>query len=372
MMKHTRRQFLAGMAALVAGARVGIAQTVETRVRTIAGTGVAGYVPEGPDGSVAISAPITNPYGIVAGPDGALYFCEVDTGRTRRLDPAGRLTTIAGDGLKRFAGDGSAALGASFSAPHEIRFDVDGNLFVVERDAHVVRRIDRRSGLVTTIAGTGVAGYSGDGGPAARAQLRQPHSIAFDASGNLLICDIGNNRVRLVERTNGLIRTFAGTGERSPTPDEGPIEGTPLQGPRSIDTDDSGIIYLVLREGNAVFRLDPRTSRLQRIAGTGETGFTGDGGLASQATFNGPKGIAYASADRCLYIVDTENHVIRKVDLGSGIVTTVLGTGARGDGPDGDPRRCALARPHGVFMHLGVLYVTDSENHRIRALETIG
>jgi sugar lactone lactonase YvrE len=262
-------------------------------------------------------------------------------------------------------------LSASFSAPHEIRFDADGNLFVVERDAHVVRRIDRRSGLVTTYAGTGVAGFSGDGGPATLAQFSQPHSIAFDASGNLLVCDIRNNRVRLVDRTSGLIRTFAGTGERSTAPDEGPIEGTPLSEPRSIDTDESGIIYLVLRAGNAVFRLDPRTSRLQRIAGTGATGYTGDGGPAIQATFNGPKGIAYSPADRCLYIVDTENHVIRKVDLGSGIISTVLGTGARGDGPDGDPLGCAMARPHGAFMHLGVLYVTDSENHRIRALETV-
>lgn len=127
----------------------------------------------------------------------------------------------------------------------------------------------------------------------------------------------------------------------------------------------------MLREGNAVFRLDLRAGRLQRIAGTGETGFGGDGGHALLATFNGPKGIAYSSADRSLYIVDTENHAIRRMSLDSGIIETVLGTGERGDGPDGDPLACRLARPHGVCVHQGVVYVTDSESHRVRALEGV-
>jgi sugar lactone lactonase YvrE len=267
-----------------------------------------------------------------------------------------------------YAGDGGPALAASFSAPHEIRFDADGNLYMVERDAHVVRRVDGRSGIVSTLAGTGEPGFSGDDGPANRAQLRQPHSIAFDAEGNLLICDIGNRRIRAVDLRAGTIRTYAGTGDRTPTPSDAPIAGTPLQGPRSLDTDESGNVYLVLREGNAVFRLDPRAGRMVRIAGTGETGYSGDGGPAVEATFNGPKGIAYSPNDRSLCIVDTENHTIRRVDLATGIVTTVLGTGEVGDGPDGDPLACRLARPHGVFMHGGILYVTDSENHRIRAL----
>ena len=123
----------------------------------------------------------------------------------------------------------------------------------------------------------------------------------------------------------------------------------------------------MLREGNAVFRIDPRARRMARIAGTGQTGFTGDGGPALTATFNGPKGVAYAS-DQSLYIVDTENHAIRRLDLRSGTITTVLGTGQRGNGPDGDPLQCALARPHAVVLHRGGLYVGDSENHCIRVL----
>lgn len=363
----SRRRFLQGVLAVTAGARTLAAQGPQ--VRTVAGTGVAGYEPEGAAGLDALRTPINNPYGIVNGPDGALYFCEVDTGRTRRLDLAsGRLTTIAANGIKAYAGDGGPALEASFSAPHEIRFDAGGHLFVVERDAHVVRRVDARTGQVSTVAGTGVRGFAGDGGPATAAQLNQPHSIAFEASGRLLVCDIGNGRVRAVDMQSGVITTFAGTGDRTATPDEAPIAGTPLRGPRSLDTDDQGNVYLVLREGNAVFRLDSRSGRLRRIAGTGETGYTGDGGPATSATFNGPKGIAWSGTDQSLYVVDTENHAIRRVDLRTGILTTVIGTGQRADGPDGDPLRCAMARPHGVVVYRGVLYVTDSENHRVRAL----
>jgi sugar lactone lactonase YvrE len=340
------------------------------RVRTIAGVGVAGYEPEGRDGLPGTATPVNNPYGIVAGPDGALYFCEVDTGRTRRLDLAtGRLTTIAGNGVKAYAGNGGPALEASFSAPHEIRFDSGANLFVVERDAHVVRRIDARTRMVSTLAGTGEAGFSGDGGPADAAQFRQPHSIAFEERGNLLVCDIGNGRVRQIDMRAGTISTLAGTGDREATPDEGPLAGTPLRGPRSLATDAQGSAYLVLREGNAVFRLDLRAGRLRRIAGTGETGYSGDGGPALMAMFNGPKGIAFSRAERALYIVDTENHVVRRMRLETGTIETVLGTGERGDGPDGDPLACRLSRPHGVCVHEGVVYVSDSESHRVRAIE---
>jgi DNA-binding beta-propeller fold protein YncE len=360
----TRREFVAAALCGAAAARAAFGQ--QKRVRTILGTGTAGSQQEP---VAAAQALVNNPYGIIIGPDGALYFCEVDTGRTRRLDlAAGRLTTIAGNGQKAYAGDGGTALAASFSAPHEIRFDGQRNLFVVERDAHVVRRIDATTNVVTTFAGTGVAGYSGDGGPASSAQLRMPHSIAFDRSGNLLICDIANSRIRIVDVKSSIISTYGGTGQRGAMPDAGPLEATPLNGPRSIDTDGDGNVYLALREGNAVFKIDGRTRRLTRIAGTGETGYSGDGGPAVSARLSGPKGIAY-SPDQSVYIADTESHTIRRIDLKTGTIATVIGTGARGDGPDGDPLRCALARPHGVFLSRGALYVTDSENHRIRVLE---
>jgi len=370
MVELKRRSFskaLVGAAAASAFPAVVLGQS--TQVSTVAGTGEAGYEDEGRGGVLALESPINNPYGVVPGPDGALYFCEVDTGRIRRLDLSNlRLSTIAGTGEPGFRPESRLPLETPFSAPHEIRWDLEGNLFVVERDNHTVRRIAGRTGLVTTLAGNGEAGFSGDGRPAVLSQLRQPHSIAFDSRNNLLICDIGNQRLRSVSRETGLISTLSGTGERLATPDEAPLSGTPLLGPRSIDCDRDGNAYLVLREGNAVFQIDLAAGRLQRLAGTGERGYTGDGGPALNATFNGPKGIAYSRSDNSLYIVDTENHVIRRLSLSTGILDTVLGNGERGDGPDGDPLACAMNRPHGVCAHRGVLYVSDSESHQLRAV----
>ena len=138
--------------------------------------------------------------------------------------------------------------------------------------------------------------------------------------------------------------------------------------PRAIDVDRDGTIYLALREGNAIYRIDPRPNRILRIAGSGDKGYTGDGGPAIAATLNGPKGIALAP-DGSLYIADTENHAIRRIDLKTGVITTVAGTGERGDGPDGDPLGCRLNRPHGVFVARdGKVYISDSESHRIRVL----
>ena len=310
---------------------------------------------------------VSNPYGIAFGPDGALYFCDLDNQRIRRLDPATRRTRdIAGSGERGYSGDGGPATAGALNMPHEIAFDRRGHLYIAERDSHVVRKVDASTGGLSTVAGTGTAGFSGDGGPAARAALRQPHSVAIAPDGRLLICDVGNHRLRAVDLGAGTIQTIGGTGERRPTPDGATLAEAPLDGPRAVAVADDGAIYLALREGNAVHRITPRGT-IHHLAGTGAQGFTGDGGPARQATLGGPKGLAISG--RGLYVVDTENHAIRRIDLDTGVITTVLGTGTRGDGPDGDPRRCALARPHGVCVGRdGVLYVGDSEAHRIRAL----
>jgi len=189
--------------------------------------------------------------------------------------------------------------------------------------------VDKRAGIISTVAGTGVAGFGGDGGPAGKAQLRQPHSIVFDPQGRLLICDIGNHRVRRVDLKTGKIETWLGTGERKPTPDGAPLAGTALNGPRAMDVDPQGNIYLVLREGNAVYRVDTKTGKYVHLAGTGEKGHDGDNGPAKKARLNGPKGIAW-SPDGGIYIADTESHTVRRIDLRSGIITTVAGSGATG------------------------------------------
>jgi sugar lactone lactonase YvrE len=327
-------------------------------VSTLLGTGSPGYS----------DSQVNNPYGVVIGRDGALYFCDLGNQRIRRFDPRTRqLVDIAGTGSAGYAGDGGRAASASLNMPHEIAFDARGNIYVAERDNHVVRRIDATTGMISTLAGTGVAGFSGDGGDAAQAQLRQPHSIAIGADGRLLICDVGNHRIRAVNLSSGAIDTIGGTGERLPTPDGAPLKGTPLNGPRTMVVDSDGTIYLALREGNALFRIAPKTATLHHLAGTGEQGYSGDGGPARRAKLAGPKGLA--RSERHLYLADTESHTIRRVDLSTGVITTVLGTGERGDGPDGDPLRCKLSRPHGIFAARdGTLYVGDSEAHRIRVL----
>jgi DNA-binding beta-propeller fold protein YncE len=310
---------------------------------------------------------VNNPYGLAIGPDGALYFCDLDNQRIRRLDPQTRRTSdVAGNGQRAYAGDGGPAAAGSLNMPHEIAFDARGHMYIAERDNHVVRKVDGKTGVLSTLAGTGTAGFAGDGGPASKSQLRQPHSIAIAPDGSVLVCDVGNHRVRRVDVSSGTIETIGGTGERLPTPDGAPLKGTPLNGPRTMVMDDAGTIYLALREGNAIYRIDPKTNTLHHIAGTGEQGYSGDGGPARAAKLAGPKGLALAG--RRLYLADTESHTIRRIDLDSGVIATVLGTGTRGDGPETDPLQCKLARPHGLLAVRDALYVSDSEAHRIRIL----
>jgi sugar lactone lactonase YvrE len=351
-----RREALKAVFVVLSATRAGAAGP---SVSTLIGTGSPGYSEEA----------VNNPYGLLIGPDRALYFCDLDNQRIRRLDlTTHRTTTVAGNGQKAYSGDGGPAPTASLNMPHEIQFDAVGNLYIAERDNHVIRKVEAKTGVVSTLAGTGVPGFSGDGGPAAQAQLRQPHSIAFDSTGRLLICDIGNHRIRRLDLSTRTIETYGGTGERQPTPDGAPVHGTPLNGPRTIAVDTEGHLYVALREGNAIYRVDRRTGRIHHVAGTGEQGYGGDGGPARLATLAGPKGLACARGS--LYVADTENHVVRRIDLETGIITTVLGTGRRGDGPEPDPLRCALSRPHGVFVDAGgVLYIGDSEAHRIRVLK---
>lgn len=335
-------------------------------VITIAGTGTPGYEPGNP---LARQTPVGEPYGIAKGPDGLLYICEIKSHVVRKLDEkTGRLTLVAGTGTQGYAGDGGPATKAQLNEPYEVRFDQRGNVYFVEMKNNIVRRVDAKTGIISTVAGTGTAGFSGDGGPATKAQLRSPHSITLDADENLYICDIGNHRVRVVDLASGIIRTFAGTGEKKSTPDGAKLDGTSLNGPRALDFDGKHSLFLALREGNQVYRIDLKTRTLHHLAGTGKKGFTGNGRSAKEATLSGPKGIAVAP-NGDIYLADTESHTVRVIRTASGIIETVIGDGERGDGPDGHPLRCRTARLHGVFVDsTGNVYVGDSENHKVRLL----
>jgi streptogramin lyase len=354
---------LSGALILVAANQGGAA--APRQVTTFAGTSQAGY---SSDNAPARKAQLNNPYGITRGPDRALYICDMENHRIRKVTRDGNITTVAGTGKRGYSGDGGPAVQAELNEPYEVRFDKAGNIFFVEMRNHIVRRVDGRTKFISTVAGTGKEGFSGDGGLATKAELRQPHSIQFDSEGFLYICDIGNNRIRKVDLSAGRISTFAGTGERLPTPDGAKLLDAPLNGPRAIDFDKDGNLWLALREGNAIYRCDLQAGTIHHVAGTGQKGFTGNGGPARQATLSGPKGISVA-ADGNVYFADTESHTIRMIDVRKGTVELVAGTGERGDGPEGDPLKCSLARPHGVFVDAdGTIFIGDSENHRVRVI----
>jgi streptogramin lyase len=355
---------------LLIAAHVAVTAAAETKLQstTFAGTGEKGF---SGDGGPATQAQLREPFGIVRGPDGALYVCDTANHAIRRVAADGTITTVAGCGRKGYAGDGGPATKAELFEPYEIRFDRAGNMIFVEMRNNIVRRVDAKTGMISTVAGIGKAGFSGDGGPAVKAELKSPHSIQFGPDGALYICDIGNHRIRKVDLKTGLITTFAGTGEKAATPDGAQIAGTPLNGPRAIDFDAQGDLWLALREGNKVFRFDMKAGRIHHVAGTGKSGFTGNGGPAKLATLSGPKGIAVAPNGN-VYLADTESHSIRMLDVKTGKLELVAGTGAKGDGPDGDPLACKMDRLHGIFVDAdGAIFVGDTNTHRVRVIRAL-
>ena len=333
-------------------------------VETVLGTGEAGY---SGDGGPAVQAKMRGPFGVVRGPDGCLYVCDTSNHCMRKIDTKGIVTTVAGIGEKKgYSGDGGLATEALLNEPYEVRFDEAGDMYFVEMMNHVIRKVDMKTGKISTVAGTGKKGFSGDGGIARKAMFNRPHSIQFGPDGDLYVCDIGNHRIRRVSMKTGKISTFSGTGKKGKTKNGGKIGKVDLNGPRAIDVV-GNTMWLALREGNAVYRMELDKGTIHHVAGTGKKGFSGNGGPAKLATLSGPKGIAVGPKGN-IYLADTESHTVRMIDLKTGKLELFAGDGKKGDGPEGeDPKKCRMDRLHGVFVDKdGAVYVGDTNTHRIR------
>jgi len=334
-------------------------------METLAGTGESGYAG---DGGPAAQALLDQPFGVEVDRHGDFVICDMANHSVRKVERGtGTITTVAGNGRKGDGGDGGPATQASMNEPYGLAVDRDGTLYVVDRLNARIRRVDGKTGLMTTLAGTGQSGSSGDGGPALQAQLAEPNGICLDGRGGLYIADVRGQRVRKVDLASGTISTVAGTGERRDHGDGGPAVAAGVFGPRAVVCDRAGNLFICQREGHKVRRVDARTGIITTIAGTGEKGYSGDGGPALQATFDGPKWITADARDN-LYVVETENQCIRRIDAQTGVITTVAGSGRRGPVGDGGPALAAeLDRPHGACVDAeNILYIADSNNHRVR------
>ena len=313
------------------------------------------------DGGPAVAAHLRSPQDVTVDAAGNLYIADAINRRIRRVDSSGTITTIAGTGVEGFSGDGGPALKAQLSYPYGVAVDAVGNLFFSEYFKNRIRRVDS-SGIITTIAGTGEEGFSGDGGPAVQAQLAYPWGVAVDAAGNLFIADSRNRRIRRVD-PSGNISTFP-RGYSS--------DGVTLSGsPAGVAVDADGNLFFTDTTNSNIYRVDP-SGIITQIAGIWRGGFAGDGGPAIKAHLSAPSDVA-VDATGNLFIADTGNHRIRRVDS-SGIITTIAGTGVRGFAGDGGPAvQAQLDTPRGVAVDAtGNLFIADSGNHCIRRVDPSG
>jgi DNA-binding beta-propeller fold protein YncE len=336
------------------------------RITTVAGNGAQGYAG---DGGPANAANLNNPFDIAFDPAGRLVFSDTFNHCIRRVDlRTARITTIAGTGYAGFAGDGGPAASAQFNEPYGVVIDRAGNIYTADRLNRRVRRIDGLNSIVTTLAGP--SGPDGEGGAVAQAGLVEPNGLALSPDQNrLFIADVADHRVRVVDLTTSQITCFAGTGESAHSGDGGPAVQAAIFGARAVAVAADGAVFILERQGSKLRRVDPATGIIATVAGTGARGYGGDGGPASRAVFDRPKEIAVTPAGDVM-IVDTENHAIRLVGRSPDRVSTIAGNGTAGFSGSGVSALSAcLARPHGAAIGPdGAIYIADSENHRIRRL----
>ncbi len=329
-------------------------------INTIVGTGTAGSAG---DGGLATAAQINAPSGISYDAAGNLYIAEVGGSRVRMVNASGVITTIAGTGTAGFSGDGGPATAAKINHPGDVAVDASGDIYFTDFNNNRVRKIS--GGIITTVAGTGAAASSGDGGPATAAAINGPLGIYFDASGILYIAALFD--VRIMNLSSGIIKTYAGTGSGGYGGDGGPATGAQFNRINFMYMDPANNLY-ISDNGNHRIRQINSSGIINTIAGTGTIGFSGDGGPATNATINYPAGVV-ADASGNVYISDAMNYRIRRIST-SGIITTYCGTGSAGYGGDGGPALAALLNyPQDLeFNAAGNLSFVDLNNNRIRKL----
>jgi uncharacterized protein (TIGR03437 family) len=333
-------------------------------ISTVAGTGVAG---SSGDGGPAVSAELNGPRGVTVDASGNLYIAEFYGQRLRMVNTSGIITTVAGNGNPGYSGDGGQATSASLDGPYRVTIDAAGNIYIPDSGNSVVRKV-ATDGTITTVAGNGSSGYSGDGGLATSASLNYPEAVAFDAAGNYYIADEGANVIRKVD-TAGIITTFAGTGAAAYTGDGGPAASATLDGPVGVAIDAAGDVYISDQENNVIRKVNT-SGIITTVVGTGKVGFSGDGGPAIAAEMYYPASIGLDASGN-LYIPDINNYRIR-VLLTNGNIQTVAGDGIEGYGGDDGPALDAeINAPRSVAAAAnGNVYIGDFGNNRVRLLTT--
>jgi sugar lactone lactonase YvrE len=336
-------------------------------ISTIAGTGSGRYTG---DGGQAAAATLYRPYGLAFDVNGNLFVADSTNNVIRRIAPDGVITTVAGNNRGAYAGDGGPATSASLNSPYGIAFDSAGAMYIADRSNHRIRKV-APDGTISTYLGVGSSSFRGDGGPAAQAGISEPYAVAVDSAGNLYVADNGNRRIRKAAPNGGTVSTIAGNGNLSPVADGGPANATPTTA-HGVAVDSVGNVYIADGQNNRLRKVDASTQRISTAAGNGQPAYSGDAGDATRAVLNGPTGLA--TDGKSLFIADTENHRIRKLDLETGKISLYAGTGEGNFSGDNGPATAArLNRPIGLSLDpQGNLYFADYRNHRIRKITPSG